>query len=191
MRGGTLQQPANRTFLNLAFARETAEGTTFLTFELNRDARLWDNGRARIPCRTTGDLLVGYEPQGNTVDVVVQLWVTTRADLDSGCAAEGRLEDADTLAPNVDIQGALNATAIQNFLPGAYGGSIAAERFGEAGLDLAAALADGFGDRCFAYTSVWMHSRSSNSDPPPQARSSSTATRTASAMPASPVSRGS
>ena len=30
----------------------------FLTFERNRDARLWDNGRARIPCRTTGDLLV-------------------------------------------------------------------------------------------------------------------------------------
>jgi hypothetical protein len=90
--------------------------------------------------------------------------VTTRADPDSGCAAEGRLVDADDLAPNVDVQGAVNATAIANALPGAYGASIAAQRFGEAALDLAAALADGFGDRCFAYTSVWMHSRSSNSD---------------------------
>ena len=63
---GTLQQPGNRTFLDLAFARETDEGTTFLTFELNRDARLWDNGRARIPCRMTGDLLVSYVPHGNT-----------------------------------------------------------------------------------------------------------------------------
>lgn len=161
---GTLEQPSDRTFLNVAFARETAEGTTFLTFELNRDARLWDNGRAHIPCRTTGDLLVSYEPHGNTVDVVVQRWVTTRADPGSGCAAEGRLEDANDLTPNVDVQGAVNATAIANFLPGANGASIPAERFGEAALDLAAALAGGFGDRCFAYTSAWMHSRSSTSD---------------------------
>jgi archaellum component FlaG (FlaF/FlaG flagellin family) len=161
---GTLQQPANRTFLNLAFARETAQGTTFLTFELNRDARLWDNGRARIPCRTTGDLLVSYEPQGNSVEVMVERWVTTRADPESGCAAEGRLEDANDVTPNVDVQGALNAAAIANSLPGAYGSSIPEERFGEAGLDLAAVLADGFSDRCFAYTSVWTHSRSSNSD---------------------------
>ena len=31
--------------LYLAFTRENAEGTTFVTFELNRDHRLWDNGR--------------------------------------------------------------------------------------------------------------------------------------------------
>ncbi len=29
---------------------------TFVTFELNRDSRLWNNGNARIPCRRTGDL---------------------------------------------------------------------------------------------------------------------------------------
>jgi hypothetical protein len=75
-----------------------------LTFELNRDARLSDNARVRIPCRTSGDLLVSYEPQGKIVDVVVQRWVTTRADPDSGSAAEGRLVDADDLAPNVDVQ---------------------------------------------------------------------------------------
>jgi hypothetical protein len=161
---GLVQQPAGRTFLDLAFAREAAGGTTFLTFELNRDARLWDNGRARIPCRTTGDLLVSYEPQGNTVDVDVQRWVTTQADPDSGCAAEGRLEDANGLTPNVDLQGALNAASIANSLPGAYGASIPAERFGETGLDLAAVMAEGFGDRCFAYASVWMHSRSSTSE---------------------------
>ena len=161
---GTLQQPSNRTFLNLAFARESAEGTAFLTFELNRDARLWHNGRARIPCRTTGDLLVSYEPHGNTVDVVVHRWVTTRSDPDSGCAAAGRLEDASGLTPNVDVQGAVNAAAIVNALPGAYGASIPAGRFGETGLDLAATLAEGFNDRCFAFTSVWMHSRSSDSE---------------------------
>lgn len=161
---GSVQKRDSRTFLNLAFARETSQGTAFLTFELNRDARLWDNGRARIPCRTTGDLLVSYEPRGNTVSLVVHRWVTTRADADSGCATEGRLDAADDLTPNVDLQGALNAAAIANSLPGAYGGSIPAERFGETGLDLAAIIADGFDDACFAYTSVWMHSRSSDSD---------------------------
>ena len=161
---GTLEQRSGRTFLSLAFARETAQGTTFLTFELNRDARLWDNGRARIPCRTTGDLLISYEPQGNRVEVVVQRWVTSRADPGTGCAAAGKLQDASDLVPNVDVQGALNAAGIANALPGAYGSTIPAGRFGEAGLDLAAALAEALGDPCFAYTSIWMHSRSSTSE---------------------------
>ena len=56
-------------------------GTTFLTFELNHDARLWNNGKAMIPCRRTGDILVSYEPQGNRVEVVLQRWVTAATDL--------------------------------------------------------------------------------------------------------------
>ncbi|HET8755207.1 MAG TPA: hypothetical protein VFM58_04320 [Solirubrobacteraceae bacterium] len=161
---GMVQRPAGRTFVNLAFAREASGGSTFLTFELNRDARLWDNGRARIPCRTTGDLLVSYEPSGNTVDVIVQRWVTTRANPATGCAAEGRLEDASGVTANVDVQGALNQAAIANTLPGAYGAAIPEGRFGETALDLAAVVSDAFNDRCFAFTSAWMHSRSSDSD---------------------------
>ena len=160
---GSLQRPGNGMFLNVAFARAAAGGTAFLTLELNRDARLWDNGRARIPCRTTGDLLVSYEPQGNTVDVVARRWVTTRSDPGSGCAAEGNLVNADDLTPDVDLQGALNAETIANALPGAYGASIPAERFGEAGLDLVAIVAEIFNDRCFAYTSARAHTRSSDS----------------------------
>ena len=38
-----------------------------------------------------------------------------------------------------------------------------AERFGETALNLAAVLQAAFGDRCMAFSSVWMHSRSSNS----------------------------
>ena len=67
-------------FLYLGFAREAASlltgrirpraATTFITFELNHDPRLWDNGRATIPCRSTGDVLVSYEAQGNDVSVV-------------------------------------------------------------------------------------------------------------------------
>ena len=58
-------------FLYLGFAREAASllagrrrpraATTFITFELNHDPRLWDNGQATIPCRSTGDVLVSYE----------------------------------------------------------------------------------------------------------------------------------
>ena len=60
------QRGAN-TFLYLGFTREDSTGTTFLTFELNHDERLWNNGKARIPCRATGDVLISYEPLGNDV----------------------------------------------------------------------------------------------------------------------------
>ena len=41
-------------FVYLAFARESAQllaraGTTYLTFELNHDARLWNNGQSGHP----------------------------------------------------------------------------------------------------------------------------------------------
>ena len=69
------------TFVYLGFARDSAlnlrVATTFLTFELNHDARLWNNSvGATIPCRRTGDILISYEPHGNGVDVVLQQWVT-------------------------------------------------------------------------------------------------------------------
>ena len=120
-------QGAN-AFLYLGFAREAASllrvrpraATTFITFELNHDPRLWDNGQATIPCRSTGDVLVSYEAQGNQVSVVIQRWVTTLTDPASGCATTGRLDDATGLRPNVDAQGAVNETDIPTYLPGAY-----------------------------------------------------------------------
>ena len=39
------------TFLHLAFARAAGTGTSYLTFELNRDSRTWHNGNTMIPCR--------------------------------------------------------------------------------------------------------------------------------------------
>src|SRR5262245_5351964 len=45
-------------FLYEGFTRKGALGTTFATFELNHDPRLWNNGQADIPCRHTGDILV-------------------------------------------------------------------------------------------------------------------------------------
>ena len=112
-------------FVYLAFARESAQllaraGTTYLTFELNHDARLWNNGRADIPCRTTGDVLVSYQATGNDVSVILQRWVTNTWDDASGCARTGHLEDYAAFTPNVDAQGAVNEPDIATYLPGFY-----------------------------------------------------------------------
>jgi hypothetical protein len=64
-------------------------------------------------------------------------------------------------APNVDAQGAINAGAITARLPGFYDGTVPTERFGEAALNLSRFLGEALGNRCFAFGSVWMHSRSS------------------------------
>ena len=79
-----VDQDGADTFVYLGFARHSAvslrDATTFLTFELNHDARLWNNGHAMIPCRRTGDILISYEPHGNGVDVVLQRWRSTADD---------------------------------------------------------------------------------------------------------------
>ena len=161
-------------FLYLGFAREAAQlligrirpraATTFLTFELNHDPRLWDNGQATIPCRSTGDVLVSYEASGNEISVVIQRWVTTQTNAASGCAATGHLDPLTSFVPNVDAQGAVNETDIRTYLPGAYANTIPTERFGETALNLGQVLGHGSGDSCFAFSSVWMHSRSSTSE---------------------------
>jgi hypothetical protein len=156
-----VRQPDGNTFLYLGFTREDDNGTTYLAFELNHDARLWNNGRARIPCRRTGDVLVSYQARGNDVDVVLERWITTSTDAASGCAKTGRLDRFTGLAPNVDAQGAVNAAAITSRLPGAYSGTVPAERFGETALNLGSLLEEAFGDDCLSFRSVWMHSRSS------------------------------
>ena len=163
-----VDQDGADTFVYLAFARESAVSlrvaTTFLTFELNHDARLWKNSvGATIPCRRTGDILISYEPHGNGVDVVLQQWITDATDFDTGCATRGHLDGLTGLTPNVDVQGAINATAITSRLPGYYEGTVPAERFGEAALNLSQILEDALGDECF-FASVWMHSRSSTSE---------------------------
>jgi uncharacterized repeat protein (TIGR01451 family) len=158
-----VSQPGGNTFLYLGFTRQQAGGTTFLAFELNHDERLWDNGRARIPCRSTGDVLVAFEPQGNSVDVVLQRWITESTDPATGCARTGRLENHTSFIPNVDAQAAINDVAITSRLPGAYSGTVPPQLFGETALNLAKLLEEGFRDECLSFRSFWMHSRSSNS----------------------------
>ena len=162
-------QPGADTFLYLAFTRESDEsvlgrsgGTTFVTFELNRDDQLWNNDQADIPCRRTGDIQVAYEVQGNDMTVVLRRWTTTATDASTGCATNGRFDDFSDFTPNEDVQGAVNAAPIASHLPGAYEGTVPAQRFGEAALNLTEVLQEGFKDECLAFASVWMYSRSSN-----------------------------
>lgn len=160
-------QTAN-TFLYLGFTREDGTGTAALTFELNRDGRLWNNGHANIPCRTTGDLLIVTEPHGTSddhVDIVLYEWRTARADAATGCAETGTIHPLATI-PAGSAQGRVNPAAITSRLPGFYasGTSIPARDFSEVALNLTALLKLPFRDECFAFTSLWMHSRSSNSE---------------------------
>jgi hypothetical protein len=161
-----VDQPGADTFLYLAFTREAAGGTTYLSFELNQDARLWDNGRAEIPCRRTGDLLVVIAAHGSNVDVVLERWTTTANDATTGCATRGHLTRAMNVA-SADAQGAVNAAAITSRLPGfhAPGRTIAeVAAFGDAALNLSTLMERAFDDRCFRFDSIWMHSRSSLSE---------------------------
>ena len=153
-----------KTFLYLAFTRAAATGDTFLSFELNQDDRLWTNpAGARIPCRTDGDILVSYEISGNSADVFVRQWHTTATDAATGCARTGTIGPATTVRPDVDVQGAVNTAPIANVLPGFFGSTIPGVQFGEAALDLNAILGPDFADGCYAFGSIWMHSRSSHS----------------------------
>jgi hypothetical protein len=161
-----VDQPGADTFLYLAFARESASGTTYVALELNQDSRLWNNGRAAIPCRRSGDLLVVIAAHGSHIEVVLERWTTTANDAATGCATRGHLTQATSVA-SADAQGAVNAEAITSSLPGFYApGSTIAEdgAFGEAALDLSALVERAFDDRCFRFESIWMHSRSSLSE---------------------------
>jgi hypothetical protein len=161
----SVDQPGRDTFLYLAFTREDASGTAAITFELNRDGRLWNNGHAMIPCRRTGDLLVSTLPHGNAIEIVLFRWTTVTADATTGCARTGTVRPVATI-PAGTAQGAVNAETITSWLPGilAPGSQISAGLFSEVALNFSTLINEAFGDQCLAFASVWMHSRSSISE---------------------------
>jgi hypothetical protein len=160
-------QPGGSTFLYLGFTRREAQGTSFLTFELNHDGELWRNPQGEmVPCRRDDDLLISYEPHGSNPEVTVNVyrWQTTTAATGSRpCALTGELRELASF-PAGSVQGAMNGDAITSRLPGFYdiGERIGARLFGEAALNLTLLL-EALGDRCASFSSIWMHSRSSDS----------------------------
>jgi hypothetical protein len=154
-------------FLYLAFTREASEGTTFVTFELNQDGRIWKNAAgAEIPCRKSGDILISFEPHGNGAEVHAERWETKVEDPSTHCAISGDLKSSTNLKPQPDpqanVQASFNGSTITNYLPGFYTATIPAGNFGEAAINLSSVLA-GFGEPCKVFASTWMHSRSSSS----------------------------
>lgn len=147
----------------LGFTRGGTSGaTSYVAFELNHDSRLWWNGRATIPCRRSGDLLLSYHAREDyDAELVLQRWLPIQTDLATGCSTEGRLDDL-TLRPN-NVQGAVNDSEITSRLPVTdfFGDTVPAGRFGEAALNMSQILGSALGNPCFAFSSVWMHTRSS------------------------------
>jgi ketosteroid isomerase-like protein len=161
-----LEPNTNDVFLHLAFTRGDPTGTTYMAFELNQRADLWNNGKVNIPCRTTGDIIVSYQVSGNTPDVILQKWTTTSSDAASGCAKTGSLTDYTAVVDNVNAQGAVNASPVDNFLGSSYpwGSQIPSKLFGESSLNLTSLLSGALGTPCFSFGSIWMHTRASTSD---------------------------
>jgi hypothetical protein len=156
-------------FLYVGFTRqesaENGNSTVFITFELNQVAEPWFNGHASIPCRTTGDILVTFQPHGDVLDIFqVQEWHTTGEDSTTHCATEGTLEDLPVVFPpsqGANVEAAFNHSSIENFLPPASVATIGAGEFGEAAINLSSVLA-GDQDPCSTFGSIWMHSRASS-----------------------------
>jgi hypothetical protein len=157
----SVDQPAEDTFGYLAFARETSTGDAFLTFELNRDARLWHNGQSLIPCRRTGDISLAFEGVGEDLEVVIRRWRTTVADDLTDCARTGEFERFSTTDERF-AQGAVNSGAILARLPGFYRTAVPAGRFAEGALNLSELLDVAFRDQCLAFASIWAHTRASD-----------------------------
>ena len=90
-----VDQPGSRTFAYLAFAREKAEGgTTLVTFEFNRDSRLWDNGRATDPLPADGrhpDLVRLHGATSSDRGLAMDR--RRRPTATSGCATAGTLTE--------------------------------------------------------------------------------------------------
>jgi hypothetical protein len=156
-----VDQPGADTFLYLGFARAASNGTTYMAFELNHDPRLWNNGRANIPCRRDGDLQVSFEQQGNEVGLVIRRWTTGETHERSGCDTTGDLDRVFETTTNA--QGAFNAGSITSRLPGTSppGTTVQNGLFGEAAVNLTKLLQQAFGRKCMAFNSIWLHTRQS------------------------------
>src|SRR5215213_6696516 len=154
-------ESGEREDLYLAFRRDSPNGDTYLTFELNRDTRRWDNdGRAAtpaVPCRSDGDVLISYEiePGGTTepdpVTVRLYRWTAATRDAATGCSRTGTVTGGAVLNSPLGAhplaQGAINDDgAIANHLDTDGDGRADTPLFGrgtfaEAGLDVTGAAA--------------------------------------------------
>ena len=173
-------ESGERDDLFLAFRRDSPNGNTYLTFELNQDTRRWDNdGSAStpvVPCRQDGDVLLSYEiePGGQAepdpVTVRLYRWHEVTQDGATGCSQTGTMTGGavlnSPLGPDQLAQGAINDDGpIANHLDTDGDGKADTAQFGrgtfgEAGINLTAAV-EQLGLDCPAFGQIQLHSRAS------------------------------
>jgi hypothetical protein len=172
------------SLLYLGWTRVTSGGSADMDFEFNQLAQDPNlalttcpagNGTTIAPNRSDGDLLVEYQFGGNTIDIKLAKWITNNStegacatsqaapcwgaeiSLSSANKANGAINDSNTtdsfscLSPNnKTVSGCIN-----NELSG---GVLQPTTFGEAGIDLSAALST---TSCETFGSAYLKSRSS------------------------------
>jgi hypothetical protein len=181
--GSLFNDTKPHSILYLGWTRVSTGGSADMDFEFNQLAQdpalalttcPSGNGTTIVPVRSAGDLLVEYQFGGNTIAIKVSHWLTdnlTDACALSGSApcwgpetnltalneANGAINDSTTvdsfscLSPN----GKMVAGCITNELSS---GTLQADTFGEAGIDLTAALSS---SNCTTFGSAYLKSRSS------------------------------
>lgn len=142
------------SYLYLAWVRLNDSGSTNFDFEINAQAQpdLTTPGPKTL-VRSTGDLLIGYSYQGNSLTPTINLrtW-----------QANGTWTNPVDLTSNGCADGAGNATAITENINNLGSFSRPQGRFGETGINLTCAGVVSAGS-CNAFSSAYVKSRSSQS----------------------------
>jgi uncharacterized repeat protein (TIGR01451 family) len=157
-------------FLYFGFYRaSTSNANTFLGFELNKRTNTWVNSvGTTIPCRSTGDLLISYEIDPSSKNVIFTAYRWTGSGGPVSCP-EGRTGTYSPVTLGLgNTQGYMNFdNAITNYLAtststpaGPLPTSFPVGTFGEGAINLTQTLGTGT-NPCFDFGQIQLHSRSS------------------------------
>ena len=169
--------PTSDLYLGLSFTRESNNGATYLAFELNQKlpgyrtaTETTSNRTIKVPTRSSGDLLITYDVDNNdlTPRIGVCVW---SGDEHSGTWTDGNGTNVGASCPEVTpsvVQAAMNAAAITAPDNALSGVPLAIGQFGEAAINLPAALralahSTLPTNPCVSFGYAWIHSRSSPS----------------------------
>lgn len=158
---------ASGMFMFMGFERLAiqGQGDAHIDFEFNRNGTTIVNGAGEtIPERSDGDLLIIYDYPGGTNPVALEVR-TWDGDLDNPLTPQNEealfgvwnLASLPATSAFADING--TSTARPAAVPFG-GGTVAAKRFGEVGLDVSSIFGGSF-VRCPGFSSFWAKSRSS------------------------------
>ncbi|MGZ6707116.1 MAG: hypothetical protein ACXVFN_09245, partial [Solirubrobacteraceae bacterium] len=167
--------PTSDLYLGLSFTRESNNGQTYLAFELNQKlpgyrsaTESTSNRTIKVPTRSAGDLLITYDVDNN--DLTPRLGVCVWAgDEHTGTWTDGNGTDVGASCPEVPasvIQASMNASPITAAANALSGVALQAGQFGEAAINLPAALralshSTVPTNPCVSFGYAWIHSRSS------------------------------